>query len=76
MFIKGEREPGQSIMTVTAQHQECGGYASFGPGCGVFICHKCGEHEGLVRCYCGWSLSGRSGYEELLEMGEQIEEDY
>ena len=44
--------------------------------CGAYVCVKCGEHKGLVRCFCGWSLSGRSGYQELLEMGECIEDDY
>ena len=44
--------------------------------CGVKICYDCGEHKGLVRCFCGWSASGGDGYGELVGMGEQVEEDY
>lgn len=44
--------------------------------CGVRICYDCGDHKGLARCFCGWSASGGNGYAELVEMGEQIEEDY
>lgn len=44
--------------------------------CGVQICYECGEHKGLVRCFCGWSKSGRDGYAELREWGENIEDDY
>ncbi|KKM81805.1 hypothetical protein LCGC14_1326210 [marine sediment metagenome] len=43
--------------------------------CGVMVCNKCGDHQGLARCFCGWSSSGGDGYQELIEMGEQIEED-
>jgi hypothetical protein len=56
---------------------ECGGQANFNRNCAADICCKCGNHLGLARCFCGWSLSGRNGYQELLEMGEIIEpEDY
>ena len=41
--------------------------------CGANVCMDCNDHEGLARCYCGWSLSGSNGYNELLDMGEQIE---
>jgi hypothetical protein len=43
--------------------------------CGVKVCEDCSLHEGLVRCYCGWAVSGGNGYNELIEMGETIEED-
>jgi hypothetical protein len=44
--------------------------------CGAHVCVLCGEHKGLARCYCGWSkTSPGRGYEELIEMGETIEED-
>jgi hypothetical protein len=43
--------------------------------CGVNVCMDCNDHEGLVRCYCGWASSGGNGYNELLGMGEQIESD-
>ena len=45
-------------------------------GCGATVCWECGHHQGLARCYCGWSLSGGNGYQELIEMGETIEPDY
>lgn len=45
--------------------------------CGAFLCDKCSNHKGMERCFCGWSLSGRNGYTELLELSEVIEpEDY
>lgn len=44
--------------------------------CGAYICVNCGDHKGLARCFCGWSLSGNDGYQELIEMGERIEDDY
>jgi len=31
--------------------------------------------QDLARCYCGWAESGGDGYEELLEMGEYINDD-
>jgi hypothetical protein len=46
------------------------------PYCGVEVCFACGDHKGLERCYCGWSkTSPGRGYEELIEMGETIEEE-
>jgi hypothetical protein len=56
---------------------KCGGKADFSRYCAADVCHECGNHIGLSRCYCGWSESGRNGYTELLELGEVIEpEDY
>lgn len=43
--------------------------------CGAKVCSDCGDHHGLARCFCGWSRSGGNGYQELIEMGETIEED-
>ena len=55
----------------------CGGNFHMNKNCGAKVCDKCTNHEGMARCFCGWSLSGRNGYTELLEMGEVIEpEDY
>lgn len=55
----------------------CGGAAPFSRYCGARVCDRCGDHQGLVRCYCGWARSGGSGYAELVELGETIEpEDY
>lgn len=41
--------------------------------CGVKVCMDCGHHDGLVCCYCGWSLYGGDGRRELEELGEAIE---
>jgi hypothetical protein len=55
----------------------CGGKFHMNKYCGAFLCDKCSNHKGMERCFCGWSLSGRNGYTELLELGEVIEpEDY
>jgi hypothetical protein len=43
--------------------------------CGVRVCGACGHHQGLVRCYCGWSATGGDGRRELEEAGETIDED-
>jgi len=40
--------------------------------CGVSICFKCGHHEGLARCFCGWAASGGDGARELEAMGETL----
>lgn len=45
--------------------------------CAAKICRECDDHEGLDRCWCGWSRTGGNGNTELSEMGENIEaEDY
>jgi hypothetical protein len=49
---------------------------AFSRGCGATVCLECQDHQGLARCFCGWSQSGADGYRELIEMGEQIESDY
>ena len=54
----------------------CGGEYFLDSGCGAWVCYSCGDHMGLDRCYCGWSRHGTDGYRELVEMGEQIEEDF
>lgn len=66
----------QSILGVAETHTECNAPAYFSRGCGVFVCDKCGEHEGLVRCFCGWAASGGNGRQELRGMGENVEDDY
>jgi hypothetical protein len=43
--------------------------------CGARVCNECDDHKGLVRCYCGWSKSGRNGARELVEMGENLDYD-
>jgi hypothetical protein len=48
---------------------------NFSRSCGADVCMECGDHKGLARCFCGWSSSGGDGYKELVDMGEQIEED-
>lgn len=53
----------------------CGSTAYESRSCGVHVCDNCGNHNGLARCFCGWSLSGGDGYRELIEMGERIDDD-
>jgi hypothetical protein len=57
-----------------ATARRCGGDFWFNRYCGAYVCAECGNHKGLARCYCGWSLTspGR-GRQELEEMGEVIE---
>ena len=40
--------------------------------CGVNVCMDCEYHQGLERCYCGWSAGGGNGRAELIEMGEVL----
>jgi hypothetical protein len=54
----------------------CGSDAELDPQCGAYVCTVCENHEGLARCFCGWSLSGDDGRQELIDMGEQIDEDF
>jgi hypothetical protein len=53
----------------------CGGDAYFTRYCGAWVCQKCDAHLGLARCYCGWASSGGNGRVELVEMGENLEEE-
>lgn len=48
---------------------------TFSRQCGVLVCDNCGNHKGLVLCYCGWALGGGDGYQQLVESGENIEPD-
>jgi hypothetical protein len=55
---------------------DCNHEWAWGRGCGVKVCLICDEHKGLERCFCGWSKTWPGhGREELIEMGETIEED-
>lgn len=54
----------------------CGSDYEFNRYCGAYVCCGCGSHKGMDRCYCGFSRHGGDGYRQLLEDGEQIEEDY
>ena len=63
-------------MTVrTEPCQRCGEPADLSVNCGAWVCSDwdCGHHNGLTRCYCGWSESGGDGRAELEAMGEVIE---
>ena|ERR1019366_9217406 len=56
---------------------KCGGTYDRSRYCGVKVCDECGNHKGLARCYCGWSLTSPGhGEAELQEMGENTNEDY
>ena len=39
------------------------GIMQFRKFCGVDVCNKCGYHQGLGKCYCGWPK------------GEKLEDD-
>jgi hypothetical protein len=54
----------------------CGAETERSDYCGVMVCTECDNHQGLVRCYCGWAASGGDGRAELLEMGEVVDDDY
>ena len=43
--------------------------------CGVDVCSYCGHHKDLARCYCGWGQTGGDGRQELIDMGETIDDD-
>ena len=45
-------------------------------GCGAEVCWECSDHKGLARCYCGWAACGGIGRQELVDMGENLDEDY
>ena len=57
--------------------QGCKGtYGPMDRGCGARICNICGDHKGLERCFCGWSVTRPGqGRAELHEMGETIDSD-
>jgi len=57
------------------EHMEASHEYEFSRYCGARVCEICDDHEGLERCFCGWSRSGGDGRRELEEMGETIEED-
>ena len=44
--------------------------------CGVDVCYNCGDHKGRARCYCGWAASGGNGWQELAELGENVDDDW
>ena len=54
--------------------KECGNNCFLSRSCGAYVCTECDNHEGLARCFCGWSISGKNGRQELEEMGETIDE--
>ena len=57
--------------------ERCGKVAFLNRSCGAVVCETCGYHNGLARCFCGWSASGGNGRAELEERGETIDpEDY
>lgn len=52
---------------------DCRGEMEMSPSCGVFVCVDCDRHEGLARCFCGWSGG-------TLDLGDgeidMLEEDF
>lgn len=67
---------GHPVVWLTTDEEECEHEYRTRRYCGVLVCTKCDDHKGLERCYCGWSkTSPGHGREELIDMGERIEED-
>lgn len=53
---------------------DCGTEMHFSKHCGALVCDKCDNHDGLARCFCGWSkTSPGRGREELEDAGETID---
>ena len=55
--------------------------------CGAYGCAHCNQHASVnpdtqeviqrfVRCICGWAEDGGNGRQQLLDMGENLDEDY
>jgi len=64
------------ISNIKSGFWACSHKYQFSKYCGVEVCVKCNYHRGLVRCFCGYSLtSPGSGRRELEEMGEVIEDE-
>jgi hypothetical protein len=63
------------VVPAAARCDSCAGEAEMNPYCGAWVCHQCGNHLGMARCYCGWAISGGDGQHELVEMGETIDPD-
>lgn len=51
----------------------CGGTMTWSKHCAAYVCESCDKHDGLARCYCGWSASGGNGRQELIDLGETID---
>jgi hypothetical protein len=75
-FVKAIRR-GEEVMTTDERRCEsCNAPARLSRYCGAVVCEECDHHNGLARCYCGWSTSGTSGVVELEEMGEIIDGEW
>lgn len=58
----------------------------FTPNCGSHVCVRCELHahvtpdseitQELARCWCGWSVDGRNGYMDLVELDPTLDEYY
>jgi len=55
------------------QRCSCGGELRWSKFCGAKVCHDCGKHSGLARCFCGWAENGGNGRQQLEELGETID---
>jgi len=65
---------GDLTALVKAEGEVCAHEWELDRSCGAQVCVVCGAHDGIVRCFCGWSRSGRDGAAELREMGEEIDD--
>lgn len=61
------------MTSTSCENKNCAGITYLSKYCGAYICEYCDQHTGLVRCYCGWSLTASNGREELEAMGETID---
>src|SRR3972149_5268822 len=34
-----------------------GGYLMYSYACRTIVCNKCGNHEDLALCFCGWNIT-------------------
>lgn len=73
---KVRKTPFRQVEPAIAECERCKQKAPRNNYCGAFVCTTCNHHQGLARCFCGWSLYGNNGYQELLDMGENVEEMY
>jgi hypothetical protein len=57
------------------EKENCTGHYNFEKSCGAFVCCECNDHKGMARCYCNWAADGGNGRDQLVEMGETIDEE-
>jgi translation initiation factor 2 beta subunit (eIF-2beta)/eIF-5 len=82
----GYEEIVQSVLEYL-EVEECAHNWHRNDSCGAYVCTSCFQHANVnretqeviqtfVRCICGWAQDGGNGRQQLIEMGENLEEDY